>query len=151
MFGTSDQTQTRRDAPTDVIQAPTDGHGGAVRVVRRSEASDQTSQTPGMARRSGVDAATSGATRIWMGRVTGLPGMDSGPHHHGASETAGYILSGRCRIYYGDGYSQYVDCEPGDFVFVPAYLPHIEVNLSQDEPIEFVTARSPDNTVINLG
>ncbi len=122
---------------------------GAIRLVRGEQATLQTSQTVGMARRSGVDASV-GATKLWMGRVTGLPRMNSGPHHHGDAETGGYVLSGHCRIYYGKDYAEFVECGPGDFVFVPAYLPHIEENVSDTEPVEFVTVRSPQNTVVNL-
>jgi uncharacterized RmlC-like cupin family protein len=85
-----------------------------------------------------------------MGRVTGPPGMDSGPHHHGEAETGGYVLSGSARIYYGENYAEEVDLFPGDFIYVPGFIPHIETNLSKTEPIEFVTCRFPGNIVVNL-
>jgi uncharacterized RmlC-like cupin family protein len=122
---------------------------GGVRVVRAEAATDQTGQTAGIIRRMGVGAPT-GATRIWMGLTVGPPGMDSGPHHHGEAETAGYIVRGHCRILWGERFEQHVDVGPGDFVFIPAYLPHIEQNRS-DEPVELIIARSPDNIVVNLG
>ena len=85
-----------------------------------------------------------------MGRAHMDPGTVSVPHHHGDAETAGYVISGHCRISYGPAFGEYVDFGPGDFVFVPANYPHIEANLSATEPVDFITARSPDNTVINL-
>ncbi len=103
-----------------------------------------------MLRYTGIDAGTAGAQRVWLGRVIGHAGMNSGPHHHGASETAVYVLRGRARIHYGEGFREYVEIGPGDFAFVPAYLPHVEANVSPDEPVEFIVARSPDNTVVNL-
>ena len=121
----------------------------AVRVVRAADVTDRTAQTIGMGRRTGVGADTAGATRLWMGHTVGAPGMDSGPHHHGESETAAYVVRGRARILWGERYEHHVDVGPGDFLFVPAYLPHIERNLT-DEPVEFVVARSPDNIVVNL-
>lgn len=139
----------QRQAPTAGGAAANTGAEGSIRLVRSGDASADTSQTAGMARRSGVDSSI-GATKLWMGRVTGLPGMNSGPHHHGDAETGGYVLSGKCRIYYGTDYKEFVECLPGDFVFVPAFLPHIEENPSSDEPVEFVTARSPKNIVVNL-
>jgi uncharacterized RmlC-like cupin family protein len=120
-----------------------------VRVVRAAEVSDHTAQTAGMGRRVGISADTAGASRIWMGHAVGPPGMDTGPHHHGEAETAGYIVRGTARILWGERFEQYVDVGPGDFIFVPAYLPHIERNVS-DEPCEFIIARTPDNIVINL-
>ncbi len=119
-------------------------------VVRANEVSEKTGQSDGALRLAAVDHHR-GASRIWMGRVRNQPGMTSVPHHHGEAETAGYVISGHCRISYGEGYKEYVDLGPGDFVFVPANFPHIEANLSATEPLEFITARSPDNIVINLG
>ncbi|MFB6309950.1 MAG: cupin domain-containing protein [Salinirussus sp.] len=76
--------------------------------------------------------------------------MDSGPHHHGEAETAGYVLSGTSRVYWGENYQEYVELEAGDMVYIPPYLPHVERNMSDTEPVEFVTARSPANIVVNL-
>ena len=123
---------------------------GWVVVVRAGELSDETAQTFGMPRRAAVSEGTTGAQRLWMGHVTGEPGMDSGPHHHGEAETAGFILAGHPRIYYGDDFADYVDLAPGDFIYIGAYVPHIERNPSDTEPVEFITARSPDNIVVNL-
>ncbi len=124
--------------------------GTEVRVIRAGQDSDETGQTAGMIRRSGIDVNSTGARRIWMGRVTGSPGMKSAPHTHGEAETGAYVLSGRCRVYFGEGFKQYRDAGPGDLVYIPANTPHIEANLSEDEPAEYVVARSPSNIVINL-
>jgi uncharacterized RmlC-like cupin family protein len=119
-------------------------------VVRHDELVGDTAQTAGLPRLEGVSPSRTGSSGLWMGRVTGSPGMDSGPHHHGEAETGGYVLSGSARIYYGDGYAEEVDLFPGDFIYVPAFIPHIETNLSKTEPIEFVTCRYPGNIVVNL-
>jgi uncharacterized RmlC-like cupin family protein len=112
---------------------------------------DHTAQTPGMIRRAAVDKESVGSEKLWFGRVTCPPGLNSGPHHHGEAETAGHMLSGdRIRIYYGEDYKEFVEIAPGDFLFVPAYAPHIEVNMSDTESAEFVTARSPTNIVFNI-
>lgn len=124
--------------------------GTEVRVIHVDQDSEQTGQTAGMIRRSGVDGKSAGARQIWMGRVTGLPGMNSGAHHHGEAETAAYVISGRCRVYFGEGFREYLDAGPGDLVYIPANTPHIEANLSEDEPAEYIVARSPGNIVINL-
>lgn len=123
---------------------------GDVAVIRSGHSSDDTAQTIGMPRLAGVSSETTGSDSIWLGRVTGEPGMDSGPHHHGEAETAGHILSGNTRIFYGKEYNEYVDLGSGDFIYIPPFLPHIERNLHESEPVEFVTARSPDNIVVNI-
>jgi uncharacterized RmlC-like cupin family protein len=123
---------------------------GEIRVIRRGELSDSTAQSQGAVRLAGVHGGNSGAQRIWFGKVHNDPGMRSVPHHHGEAETAGYVLKGRARIYFGEGYREYVDLEEGDFVYVPPFLPHIEMNLSDTEPLDFMTARTPDNIVVNL-
>jgi uncharacterized RmlC-like cupin family protein len=126
---------------------------GGIRLVRGADLSQETGQTTGAQRLVAVgpnDDATARSSRIWMGRVSNEPGMRSVPHHHGEAETAGYILSGNARIYWGEGYEQYVDLETGDFCYVPAYLPHIEANLSDTDPLVFLTCRTPDNIVVNL-
>jgi uncharacterized RmlC-like cupin family protein len=139
----------------EVSGAPGQTQAGAplrndpVRVVHGTH--DQTAQTPGMQRHAAIDKESVGTARLWFGRVTCPPGMSSGPHHHAEAETAGHMLSGdRIRIYFGANYEEYVDVEPGDYLFVPAWVPHIEVNLSDTEPAEFVTARTPGNIVVSL-
>ncbi len=127
-----------------------DGQSGQLKVVRAGELGATPGQTPGAVRMSGVSAANSDARRIWFGRVHNEPGMRSVPHHHGEAETAGFVIQGQARIYYGDGFREFVDLDEGDFVYVPAYFPHIEANRSDTEPLDFLTARTPDNIVVNL-
>jgi uncharacterized RmlC-like cupin family protein len=119
-------------------------------VTRRGEESPATGQSGGAARVSGVSPQHTPATRIWYGKVTNAPGFRSPPHHHGEAETGGYVLRGRGRIYHGEGYRQWVDMEEGDFVFVPPFMPHVEVNMSTTEELVWLTCRTPDNIVVNL-
>ena len=123
---------------------------GKVQVIHGSQSASTTTQTPGMERRPGIDSNTVGAQRIWLGHVTAFPNETGPPHHHGEAETAAYILSGRVRVYFGEDFKEYVEAGPGDFIFVPAWLHHIEANPSPDEPMESVLSRSPDNIVVNL-
>ena len=118
-------------------------------VVHGPQEASATAQTPGMERLPGITSDTAGATKIWLGLVTAAPNEEGPPHHHGEAETAAYILSGRVRVYFGEDFKEYVEAGPGDFLFVPAYVPHIEAN-PYDEPQQAVLARSPDNIVINL-
>lgn len=128
-------------------------YDGGVRLIRGAELSPQTGQTQGAQRLVAIGpgaGAAAQANRLWMGRVFNEPGTRSLPHHHGEAETGGYILSGRARVYWGECYQSYVDLEKGDFCYVPAFLPHIEANLSKTAPLVFLTCRTPDNIVVNL-
>lgn len=117
-------------------------------VVKPQDAGS-TAQTPGMLRIPGVTAASTGASRIWLGTVTAAPHMRSLPHHHGEAETAVYILRGHLCVYFGEGFTETVEAGPGEFLYVPPLIPHIEEN-PYDEEYEAVLARSPDNIVVNL-
>ncbi|MCQ6276031.1 cupin domain-containing protein [Bacillus sp. V3B] len=115
-------------------------------VVRANELNTAANQTENLARMTGLDTPN-----IWKGRVVVAPGKDSGTHHHGEAQTGGYILSGHMRIYFGGNYEEFVELGPGDFFNVPPYLPHIERNMSDTEPVVFITSRNPRNIVVNLG
>ncbi|MFC6722913.1 cupin domain-containing protein [Halobium palmae] len=119
-------------------------------AVHSEDRSEDTAQTDGLPRLAGIGPNATGTDDLWMGRVTGEPGEDSAPHHHGEAETGGYILSGNTRIFYGENYDECVDLEPGDFVYVPPFTPHVERNLNEDQPVEFVTVRTPANITENL-
>lgn len=118
-------------------------------VINGPQAASTTAQTPGMERRPGITADTVGASKIWLGVVTAPPNEQGPPHHHGEAETAAYVLSGKVRVYFGENFEEYVEAGPGDFLFVPAHIHHIEAN-PFDEPHQAVLARSPDNIVVNL-
>ncbi|MGW1991454.1 cupin domain-containing protein [Embleya sp. NPDC001921] len=119
-------------------------------VVRAGTETEQTAQSEGARRLAGVSPGATPSSKIWLGKVSNAPGYRSVPHHHGEAETAGYVLKGRARIYFGRKYSEFVDLEAGDFVFVPPRIPHIEANLSEDAELVWLTARTPDNVVVNL-
>jgi uncharacterized RmlC-like cupin family protein len=119
-------------------------------VTPRGQEHAGTGQSGGAVRISGVSPQHTPAQKIWFGKVSNEPGFRSLPHHHGEAETGGYVLKGKCRIYYGENYAEFVDMNEGDFVFVPAHMPHIEVNMSVTEDLVFLTARTPDNIVVNL-
>jgi uncharacterized RmlC-like cupin family protein len=122
-----------------------------LRVVRPHERDAATSQTPGMARAEGCGASTVGAEGIWLGQVTVDKGVSSGPHHHGEVESAIYIISGRARFRFGERLDNEVEANAGDFVFVPPYLVHQEINASSDEPVTMIVARaSQENIVVNV-
>ncbi len=118
-------------------------------VVHGTRPPTETAQTPGMERRPAIDAASVGASKIWFGTVTSEPNHKGPPHQHGEAETAAYVISGHVRVHYGENFEQSVEAGPGDYLFVPAHLWHIEEN-PYDEPSEQFLARGPDNIVINM-
>ncbi len=119
-------------------------------VTRKGNEHTGTGQSGGCVRVSGVGPQHTPATKIWFGKVSNEPGYRSLPHHHGEAETGGYVLSGHGRIYFGEGYKEYVDMTEGDFVFVPPNMPHVEVNMSTTEELWWLTCRTPENIVVNL-
>jgi uncharacterized RmlC-like cupin family protein len=119
-------------------------------VVTRAGHETGTADSGGAIRVSGVSAQHTPATRLWYGKVSNEPGYRSVSHHHGEAETGGYVLSGRARIYFGAKFEDYIDMEEGDWVFVPPFMPHVECNLSRNNPLVWMTTRTPENIVVNL-
>jgi len=120
-------------------------HG--VRVVRANQLDSNTPQTPGMARAAAINAAV-GASKLWAGTVDIAPDAKTGPHHHGHLESVIYVLRGRARMRWGDRLEFTAEAGPGDFIFVPPYVPHQEMNASPDEPLVCVLARSDSEPVV---
>jgi uncharacterized RmlC-like cupin family protein len=122
-----------------------------VRVIKPDQRDTSTAQTPGMNRAEGCGASTTGAEKLWVGHVHVGEGVRSGPHHHGEVESAIYIISGSARFRFGDKLENVVEAQAGDFVFVPPYLVHQEINASSDEAVDMVVARSSqENVVVNV-
>jgi uncharacterized RmlC-like cupin family protein len=119
-------------------------------LIRGMDMTEVTAQTEHAMRRAGVSKGNTDASRIWLGKVHTPAGFASAAHHHGEAETAGYVFKGKAYILYGEGYVERIDLEEGDFVFVPPNTPHIEGNASDTEELIWMTARTPDNIVVNL-
>lgn len=119
-------------------------------VTRSGHEDTQTMSSGGCIRVSGVGPQHTEATRIWFGRVSNEPGYRSLPHHHGEAETGGYVLRGSARVYFGEGYREYLDMSAGDWIFVPPFMPHVEANMSVTEELVWLTSRTPENIVVNL-
>jgi uncharacterized RmlC-like cupin family protein len=124
-------------------------HG--VRVVRSCDLDPNTPQTPGMQRAAAISHASAGAQKIWAGTVAIEPRARTGAHHHGALESVIYVVRGRARMRWGDRLEFVAEAGPGDFIYVPPYVPHQEINAGGDEPLECVLVRSDqDPVVVNL-
>ena len=119
-----------------------------VRVIRAGELDTNTAQSPGMSRAAAITAAKAGAQKIWAGTVTIHPDAKTGAHHHGALESVIYVLKGKARMRWGDHLEFVAEAGPGDFIFVPPYVPHQEINASAGEPLECVVVRSDQEAVV---
>ena len=121
-----------------------------VRVVRADELDPNTPQTAGMLRQAAI-AASAGAQKLWAGTVVVQPNAKTGPHHHGDLETVIYVVRGRARFRWGNRLEFVDEAGPGDFVYVPPYVPHQELNAWKDQPVEAVIVRSgQEPVVVNL-
>lgn len=122
-----------------------------VRIVRAGELDPNTPQTPGMSRAAAITHANTGASKLWAGTVVVQPNAKTGAHHHGEVETVIYVIRGRARMRWGDKLQFVDEAGPGDFIYVPPYVLHQEINARRDEPVEAVIVRSgQDPVVVNL-
>jgi len=119
--------------------------------VRAGELDSNTPQTPGMTRAAAITHARTGASKLWAGTVVVNPDARTAAHHHGELETVLYIVKGHARMRWGDHLEFSEAAGPGDFIYVPPYVPHQEMNDSGDESVEAVVVRNgQDPIVINL-
>ena len=130
---------------------PTKWRLRGVVVVRGDELDVNTPQTPGMNRAAAITAARAGAEKLWAGTVVIHPKAKTGAHHHGPVESVIYVVSGRARMRWGDRLEFVAEAGPGDFIYVPPFVPHQEINASDDEPLSCVLCRSgQEPVVVNL-
>jgi uncharacterized RmlC-like cupin family protein len=124
-------------------------HG--VRIVPGTDLDVNTPQTPGMNRAAAITNARTGASKLWAGTVTIHPNAKTGAHHHGDLESVIYVVSGRARMRWGERLEYVAEAGPGDFIYVPPFVPHQEINANPDEPLSCVLVRSgQDPVVVNL-
>jgi len=119
-----------------------------VRVIPGNTLDPNTAQTPGMDRKAAINAARVGAQKIWAGTVHIHPNAKTGAHHHGALESVIYVVRGRARMRWGEHLEFTAEAGPGDFIYIPPYVPHQEINASRDEVLECVLVRSDNEAVV---
>jgi len=121
-----------------------------IRVIRPDELDDRTAQTLGMRRRAAVTTELTGAHKLWAGTVTIDPHAKTGAHHHGDLESVIYVVNGSARLRWGDHLEFVAEAQAGDFIYVPPYVPHQEINAG-DSLLHCVLARSGQRgLVVNL-
>ena len=142
------------DARSDaeyMTTAGTDWRLHGVRVVHADELDVNTPQTPGMNRAAAIDAARAGAEKLWAGTVVIHPDAKTGAHHHGPLESVIYVVSGRARMRWGERLEFTAEAGPGDFIYVPPFVPHQEINANPDAELSCVVVRSgQEPVVVNL-
>src|SRR6201992_1778698 len=127
---------------------PVDWKLNGVRVIKSDQLDSNTAQTPGMDRAAAINLARVGAQKIWAGTVKIHANAKTGAHHHGHLESVIYVLKGRARMRWGEHLEYVAEAGPGDFIFVPPYVPHQEINASSDEPLDCIVIRSDNEAVV---
>lgn len=119
--------------------------------IRAGGLRGDTGQTPGMRRREAISGKNAGAEKLWMGQTHVAPGVRSGNHHHGEAETAIFVLSGTPVFVFAEGDREVrLEARPGDYIFVPPYVPHREENPGGDEAVVVIARSSQEAIVVNL-
>jgi uncharacterized RmlC-like cupin family protein len=125
-------------------------HDG-VRVIPGDQLDSNVPSTAGMDRKAAINFARVGAQKLWAGTVTIKPDAKTGAHHHGHLESIIFVVKGKARMRWGEHLQFTAEANPGDFIFIPPYVPHQEINASPDQILECVLVRSDGQAVaINL-
>ena len=127
---------------------PIDWKTNGVKVIPGDQLDTNTPQTPGMNRAAAINFARVGAQKIWAGTVHIHANAKTGAHHHGALESVIYVLKGKARMRWGEHLEYVAEAAAGDFIFIPPYVPHQEINASTDETLECVLVRSDNEAVV---
>ena len=132
------------------LPAPPADHwrDSGVRVIPADQLDVNTAQSPGMSRAAAINFARVGAQKIWAGTVHIHANAKTGAHHHGPLESVIYVLNGRARMRWGERLEFTAEAGPGDFIYVPPYVPHQEINASADQTLECVLVRSDNEAVV---
>src|SRR5213080_3944992 len=120
----------------------------AIRIIHPAEFDTATAQTPGSERRAAVSPQLGIASALWGGLFEVEPGARTGIHHHGDQQTIAYVLSGICEVRWGARGEYAARAKAGDFIHVPAFLPHMEINRSNSEPFHWVVVRSTSTPIV---
>jgi uncharacterized RmlC-like cupin family protein len=120
----------------------------AIHIVGPAAFDLGTAQTPGSERREAIAPTLGITSALWGGLFEVEPGARTGIHHHGEQETIAYVLSGVCEIRWGEKGEFAARANAGDFIHVPAFLLHMEINSSKFEPFRWVVVRSTATPIV---
>lgn len=137
------------DPPAAPIDPTGDPFHRMLHQIRQDTLSGQTGQTTGMTRLEAISGKTVGSSKIWMGQTHVAPSTASGNHSHGESETAIYVVSGNPRFVFLEQDEEIVlETVPGDYIYVPPWVPHREENPDPDAEALVVIARSTQEAIV---
>ena len=114
------------------------------RVVRNDSAASFHGKQ-GLSYFEGISAESAGSTGICMHLVTIPPGARANAHLHANHETAIYVISGEAVMWFGEGLVERLTVKAGDYLYIPAGVPHLPANLSDTEPCIGILARTDPN------
>jgi uncharacterized RmlC-like cupin family protein len=141
-------SHSRHATGPDHDHPPTRWKHDGVRVIKGDQLDANTAQTPGMFRQAAINHARVGAQKIWAGTVTIEANAKTGVHHHGDLESVIFVVSGKARMRWGESLEFVAEAGPGDFIYVPPYVPHQEINADPDTPLQCVLVRSDNEAVV---
>jgi uncharacterized RmlC-like cupin family protein len=119
-----------------------------IKVISGEHLDSNTPQTPGMNRAAAINHATAGAHKLWAGTVTIHADAKTGVHHHGELESIIFVVSGQARMRWGEKLEFVCEAGPGDFIYIPPYVPHQEINACADKALECILVRSDQEPVV---
>ena len=126
----------------------TNWRSDGVKIIPGDRLDTNTPQTPGMTRAAAINRAMAGANKLWAGTVNIHPNAKTAPHHHGELESIIYIVRGKARMRWGEKLEFIAEAGPGDFIFVPPFVPHQEINANPNEPLTCIVVRSDQKPVV---
>ena len=137
--------------PDDMAARRTDWLTHGIRVVKRDAKSSDTPETVGMNRMVAISGSRTGSSALWAGTNLIRPRSQTGPHHHGPLESIIYVVRGEAHMRWGDHLEWIAKAGPGDFLQVPPYVPHQEINPHPTEDLHCVLVRSgQEEIVVNI-
>jgi uncharacterized RmlC-like cupin family protein len=116
------------------------GQRGGTCVVIRPDAVPDEHQ--GITLATGITRDTAGSKALCMNLVMLPPGTRGTPHFHSGHESAIWIAMGEAEVWHGPGLCGRTVVHPGDFLYIPAGIPHLPVNRSETEMMVAVVART---------
>lgn len=135
-------------ARTSMTETAPNWRNDGIRIVRHDQLDYSIPSWPDSQLGASITRASAGARKIWAGAVSFCPNAQTGPHHHGELESVIYVVSGRARMRWGERLEYVADAGPGDFIYVPPFVPHQELNASVDEPLVCVLVRNNQEPIV---
>jgi uncharacterized RmlC-like cupin family protein len=85
---------------------------------------------------------------MWGGVFFVEPAARTAIHHHGEQHTIAYVLSGTSYVRWGERGEFDATLHAGDFLYVPAWLPHQEINPSKTLSFQWIVVRSTSEPIV---